>query len=129
MELGNMYDINDDKIVSEQKIITRCIFRGFTISQIANVLHCSNSTVSNRLSDLFKKYHAKNRFEFVLSILGEIIRNNKLIIEEKSSEIIELKVKYDELISILSNIIKYKNNKKNFEYWMNEAKNKLSKIE
>ncbi len=125
MELRNMYESMNEKYKHEHKIITKCIFQGLTIAQIAKKLCCSQSTVSNRMNTLFEKYNAKTRFEFVLGVMGEIVRNNKLILKEHAYEIEDLKSKVDDLTTILTNIIVNKNNKESFEYWINEAQDKL----
>lgn len=124
-----MYDFSKDKHAIEHKLITKCIFQGLTIAQIADKMHCSQSTVSNRMSTLFEKYNAKTRFEFVLGVLGEIIRNNKIVVEQNSCEIEDLKSQLEDLTSILTNIILNMNNKESFEYWIKAAKDKLLKFE
>lgn len=120
-----MKDPVKNKITLEHKIITKCIFQGLTIAQIAHVLHCSRSTVSNRMAALFEKYNAKTKFEFVLGVLGEIVRNNKLNLEESEYKIEDLGQRLEDLTSILKNIILNKNNKESFEYWIKTAKDKI----
>lgn len=120
-----MYESMKEKYKHEHRIITKYIFQGLTIAQIAKKLSCSQSTVSNRMNTLFEKYHARTRFEFVLGVLGEIIRNNKLILREHTYEIEDLKSQLEDLTTILTNIILNKNNKKSFDYWIGEAQDKL----
>lgn len=90
-----------DRINKENAYIAKSILNGLTISQIADNLKCSKSTVSNRLNLLFKKYNAKTRFEFIYRIFGEIISKNKLTIEIKEKEIDSLKEKLSSLTANL----------------------------
>ena len=75
----------------EHRVIAKCIFKGLTIAQIAKKLDCSESTVSNRLNTLFRKYKAKNRFEFVISVFGQIIENQKNVQQKIELENLNLK--------------------------------------
>ena len=58
--------------------ITKMILKGMTIPMIANNLNYSESTVSNRLNDLFKRYSATNRFEFIYNFFSRIIQKYKV---------------------------------------------------
>lgn len=125
MELRNMNEIINEKISKEHKIITKCIFQGLTISQIAKKLDCSQSTVSNRMAVLFAKYNAKTRFEFILGVLGEIVRTNKVTLENNKIQMKEMQKQMDLMYTILKNIILNKNDNEKFEFWIKKAKDKL----
>ena len=47
----------------EYTTIASLVIKGKTISEIAEYMSYSNSTVSNRLNTLFSIYNAKNRVE------------------------------------------------------------------
>lgn len=87
-----------DRIMREHKIIAKCIFKGLTIAQIAQKLNCSESTVSNRLNGLFKKYKAKNRFEFIISVFGQIIENQKNMYNKVCLENLKLRKSIETLL-------------------------------
>ncbi len=74
----------------ERKLIAKCVFQGFTISQIAKKFNYSPSTVSNRLTELFKAYNAHTRHEFIINSFGEIIKNKSMLIKQKDKEIKKL---------------------------------------
>ena len=82
----------------EHRFIAKCIFQGLTIAQIAKKLNCSESTVSNRLNGLFKKYKAKNRFEFIISVFGQIIENQKEMYNQVHTENLKLRKSIENLL-------------------------------
>ncbi len=82
----------------EHRFIAKCIFQGLTIAQIAKKLNCSESTVSNRLNGLFKKYKAKNRFEFIISVFGQIIENQKEMYNKVHTENLKLRKSIENLL-------------------------------
>ncbi len=88
-----------DRIMREHRFIAKCIFKGLTIAQIAKKLNCSESTVSNRLNGLFKKYKAKNRFEFIISVFGQIIENQKTIQQKVELENLKLRKSIENLLN------------------------------
>ena len=98
MELRNKKKNLQDRIMCEHRFIAKCIFQGLTISQIAKRLNCSESTVSNRLNGLFKKYKAKNRFEFIISVFGQIIENQKIIQHKIELENLKLRKSIETLL-------------------------------
>ena len=104
MELRIMRKVFKEKLVEEHKLITKCIFSGLTIAQIANKLNYSQSTVSNRMNSLFEKYNAKTRFEFILSVFGEVLGENKNKIYKREAKIAKLSDEIYQLTSILSAI-------------------------
>ncbi len=87
-----------DRIMREHRFIAKCIFQGLTIAQIAKKLGCSESTVSNRLNSLFKKYKAKNRFEFIISVFGQIIENQKILYNKIEVENLKLRKSIETLL-------------------------------
>lgn len=98
MELRNMNKNFQDRIMCEHRFIAKCIFQGLTIAQIAKKLNCSESTVSNRLNGLFKKYKAKNRFEFIISVFGQIIENQKEMYNKVHTENLKLRKSIENLL-------------------------------
>ena len=58
-----------------------------TIAQIAKKMNYSQSTVANRMNSLFRQYSSKTRMEFVMSVLGEIIQNNKTNLEAQEERL------------------------------------------
>ena len=90
----------------EYQTITKMLLKGSTIAEIAIKLNYSESTVSNRLNELFKKYQAKNRFEFIYNFFSKIIQNYKIKLKLLNKQNKELK----------SNLIKIKNILSDFEF-------------
>lgn len=122
-----MRKVFKDKLVEEHKLITKCIFRGLTIAQIAEKLNYSQSTVSNRMNSLFEKYSAKTRFEFILSVFGEVIGENKNQIYKRDLKISKLCEEISELTTILSSLVENSDDKKRFAFWLKKAKVFLKK--
>ncbi len=91
------------ELLNERKLIAKCIFRGLTIAQIAKVLNYSSSTVSNRMTELFRAYNAKTRNEFIIKAFGEIIENKSMLLEEKNKKIERLSKEIERLKTIISN--------------------------
>ena len=83
--------------------ITKMVLKGMTISKIADNLNYSESTVSNRLNDLFQKYNAKNRFEFIYNFFSKIIQKYKVKLEFTSNENEDLKKNLSEIKKIIIN--------------------------
>lgn len=86
-----------NKHLKEQKIITKCIFKGLKISQIAELLNYSPSTVSNRIKSLFKTYKVKDRIEFILRVFNDVIIKYDTKIEKLTEEIESLKNELEKL--------------------------------
>ena len=122
MELRIMRKVFKEKLVEEHKLITKCIFSGLTIAQIANKLNYSQSTVSNRMNSLFEKYNAKTRFEFILSVFGEVLGENKNKIYKREAKIAKLSDEIYQLTSILSAIIENFDDKKTCNLWIQKGK-------
>ena len=116
---------NEDKLSYEHKVITKCIFEGLTIAQIAMKMNYSQSTVANRLNALFKKYSAKTRIEFVLGVVGEVIDGYKNKLSERNVEITVLKDKLYKTQKALTAFINSVNNKPELEKIAREAKEML----
>ena len=127
MELRIMRKVFKEKLVEEHKLITKCIFSGLTIAQIANKLNYSQSTVSNRLNGLFEKYNAKTRFEFILSVFSEVLGENKNQIYKRDLKISKLNDEVSELTTILSQIVENHEDKKRSTFWLQKAKKYLKK--
>lgn len=85
----------------ERKLIANCVFQGFTITQIARKLNYSPSTVSNRLSELFKAYNASSRCEFVAKSFGQLLKNKSMLLKEKEREIEKLSDRIKHLETLL----------------------------
>ncbi len=122
-----MRKVFKEKLVEEHKLITKCIFSGLTIAQIANKLNYSQSTVSNRMNSLFEKYNAKTRFEFILSVFGEVLGENKNKIYKREAKIAKLSDEIYQLTSILSAIIENFDDKKTCNLWIQKGKKFLKK--
>ena len=105
-----------NKLEAENRFVTKCILKGMTIAQIAQRLDCSTSTVSNRIKKIFKKYNAKNRSEFTLNVLAEIIKKDRNLLQEKESELTRHH-------QILSDIFKLKNNKEQLQEYILHIEN------
>jgi len=71
--------------------ITKMILKGDTIAQIAKSLNYSESTVSNRLSELLARYNAKNRFEFIYNFFSQIIQKYRTKLDFMQAENNKLK--------------------------------------
>ena len=121
-----MKKVYNKKLLEEHKLITKCIFSGLTIAQIAKKLNYSQSTVSNRMNSLFGKYSAKTRFEFILSVFGEVINENKNKILKREAKIEELSSENLQLITVLKSIVE-NFDKKNCAYWIEKGKDLLKK--
>jgi DNA-binding CsgD family transcriptional regulator len=125
MELRIMSKTIYSKFTKEHINIAKYIFKGLTISQIAQKMCCSNSNVSYKMNALFKKYNVKNRFQFVISVFSEIVNSHKNTIDSKNYELAKLEVELEKLKEITQNLIKNKNNKENYSYWEQEAQKQL----
>ena len=112
-------------ILEEQKIITKYIFEGLSSSEIANKLNYSTSTISNRINQLFKKYKVKTRLEFVISLLGEIIKNYKHNLKIAKRENIELEKEKSQLKAIIREIEIHKNDKRKTNIILKKALTEL----
>lgn len=108
------------KITKDHVNIAKYLFKGLTISEIAQKMCCSKSNVSYKMSTLFSKYKVKNRFQFVVSVFSEILDKNKLLIDEKNLELAKLEVKLEKLQKTTQKLIKHENNKENYDYWKQE---------
>lgn len=117
-----MFKKTDGKLSINQSLIVKCIFKGMSIAQIAKQIHCSQSCVSYHIKALYKKYKAKTRSEFILSVFGEIIDNYKSLIDLKNSKITYLLTLNTKLKKILFNLTKDTKNSDTQEYWISEAK-------
>ena len=100
-----------NKVVSENneleyQTIIKMLLKGSTIAEIAVKLNYSESTVSNRLNELFKKYQAKNRFEFIYNFFSKIIQNYKT----------KLKLLNKQNKTLKNSMIKIKNLLSDFEF-------------
>ena len=100
-----------NKVISENneleyQTITKMLLKGSTIAEIAVKLNYSESTVSNRLNELFKKYQAKNRFEFIYNFFSKIIQNYKT----------KLKFLNKENKTLKNNLVKIKNIISTFDF-------------
>jgi len=115
------------KLAFEHKVITKCIFSGLTIAQIAKKLNYSQSTVSNRMNSLFEKYSARTRFEFILSVFSDVINQNKQVNEQFGRKIQQLSEENERLTSVLSNIVKNMDDTKACRFWIKNGKELLSK--
>ena len=127
MELRIMKKVYNKKLMEEHKLITKCIFSGLTIAQIAKKLNYSQSTVSNRMNSLFEKYSAKTRFEFILSVFSEVINENKNKILKRDAKIEKLSDEILQLTIILKSIINNFDDKKNCSFWLKRGKEFLKK--
>ncbi len=122
-----MKKVYNKKLMEEHKLITKCIFNGYTIAQIAKKLNYSQSTVSNRMNSLFEKYSAKTRFEFILSVFGEVVNENKDKILKKDAKIEQLSNEVFQLTTILKSLIHNVDDKKNLTFWLKKGKEFLNK--
>ncbi len=71
-------DIKNKKFLTECKKITYYIFEGYTTHQIAKTLSYSRSTVSARIQYLLNEYKVKNKIQFIVRILGDMLKEHKL---------------------------------------------------
>jgi len=97
-----------NEINSEQKKLTKCIFAGLTIKQIAKQLGCSKSAVSYKMTKLFQIYNTNTRLDFVMAVFGEILNKTKKELKEKDELIKQLNEELDrcKIISFQNEIIK-----------------------
>ena len=125
MELRIMRKNLEQKLSQEHKVITKCIFEGLTIAQIAAKLSYSQSTVANRLNTLFKKYSAKTRIEFILAVVGEVIDGYKTKLFVASDEIDKLKSELHKTKKTLLSLVNSVNNRREYEKNVLKAKELL----
>ena len=119
----------DNKSINQQDDqlqIVKCIFKGMTIPQMANNLHCSKSTISYQINLLYSKYKAKSRNEFILNVFMEIISNYKRMLNEKNERIQLLEKDIEEIKNMLLLLSSNRNNPGVFDYWSQEAKRYIS---
>lgn len=115
-----------EKLDKDQVRIAKFIFKGLTIAQMAKELNCSQSAVSYRMNSLLKKYNSKSRFDFILSVLGEIIDNHKQKLDHEVNCNVFLKMRNRKANEILSGIVNSKPNSEGSIYWLLEAKKYLN---
>lgn len=108
------------KQVDEHTQLAKYIFKGMTVSQIAQTMHCSKSTAMYQINLLYSKYNAKTRNEFFLNVFSEIIDNYKRMLEEKNEKITSLEKNNSEVKSLLKVLFENKNNPGAFNYWTQE---------
>ena len=111
MELRIMKKDYEARLSREYKFITKCIFEGLTIAQIAAKLNYSQSTVANRLNTLFKRHSAKTRIEFIMSVVGQIIDTYKTQIYLSDEKINKLQTDLFKTKKLLSSLINSLSNK------------------
>jgi len=120
-----MKETLNNKLSKQHFCLVKCIFKGMTIPQMAEKICCSQSSVSYHLNQLYTRYKAKNRNEFILTIFGEIIDNYKTTITDKEVKEFFLKKEIEILKKVLKNLIINKKNSELFEYWTLEAQKYL----
>lgn len=117
MELRIMKNSLSNRLEAQNRFVAKCLIKGMTISQIAQRLDCSTSTVSNRIKKILAKYNAKSRGEFILNVLAEIIKKDREKLEIKDdklnkyyqifSQLNELKENKDKLQAYVSRLTKF----------------------
>lgn len=115
----------EQKLPDEQRLIVKCIFKGMTISEIAQKMCCSDSTVSYQINLLYAKYKAKNRSEFMLSVFSGIIDDYKKLLSQKIEENLVFQKESDEIKNILYFIAQNRDNPIALDYWIQETKKYL----
>lgn len=75
----------------DESEIIKFIFKGFSSEQIAGIVKCSRSTVSQRIKVLFKKYCVSNRREFILLLISKLISEKQQIIDSLVKENLKFK--------------------------------------
>ncbi len=61
----------------ENKLLISYIFKGMTNYEIAEKLNYSRSGVAYKVNKLFSDFKAKNRVDFIVQILSEVIKSKK----------------------------------------------------
>lgn len=115
------------KLSDAHKKIMRYLLSGLSRAEIARKMNFSISSVSIKLSELFTEYNAKNKYDFILNIYGEIINDKKCEIKSLNSVIKNTKIEIKNLKTFLKNIIKSENNKNKLSFWINRTKTYLEK--
>ncbi|MBR2069516.1 MAG: hypothetical protein IJ877_07130 [Candidatus Gastranaerophilales bacterium] len=77
----------DINTIYEQKIITRCILKGMTLTQIAQELKCAKSTAGYKTKKLFEEYSSCDRYEFVINVFTKLITKYKNEIAKLQEEL------------------------------------------
>ena len=123
-----MKRVSSKKSLGEYKNIMELVLKGFTISEIANHLNYSTSTVSNRLNVLFEKYRASSRLELVANFFKEKVdlKQNKL--NQSTKKLFVLKQNISDLIRIINQISDNSSDKKELSRWINIGKDYINKI-
>ena len=116
------------KNITETKILTKAIFQGFTIENMANVLNCSKSSVSYKMAKLFKKYQAKNRIDFALKIFSEILDKTKEKLEKEIKKTFYLDKINSEQNTIIVNLIVNRKNENQLNFWLDKAEAFIQKF-
>ena len=122
MGLSIMQDYTDNVTCFDKAFLTKCIFKGMTLSAIAREMNVATSTVSYYVGQLYSGYGVKTRNDFVVKVLGQIIQNYKQVISVKNTKIVELENKTDEILSILKGISTSAKNPIVLDYWISESK-------
>ncbi len=71
----NYENIIDEK--EENKLLISCIFKGMTNTEIAKKLNYSRSGVAYKVNKIFNDFKAKNRIDFIVQVLSEVIKSKK----------------------------------------------------
>lgn len=98
--------MENNKLLTECKNITKLMLEGHTTSAMAKELNYSKSTISSRIKYLFNKYKVKNRTEYIVTIFGEILKEHKNRHKINETNIKRLKAEIKSLKQRLENTVK-----------------------
>ena len=102
--------------------IVKFIFKGLTVTQMANELNCSRSNVSYHIKTLYKKYRATSRSEFILSVFGKILDTHKTTILKLKAENEKYFNENEDLKKLIYNLLLNRKNPENLRFWLSEIK-------
>ena len=70
----------EEKLLTDRELeVLNCIHKGYSNPEISRQLHITISTVKAHTSSIFQKFHAKNRVELLLMLVGEKDIHNEFL--------------------------------------------------
>ena len=70
----------EEKLLTDRELeVLNCIYKGYSNPEISKLLNITISTVKAHTSSIFQKFHAKNRIELLLMLVGEKNISNKFL--------------------------------------------------
>jgi len=115
------------KLTYDHHLIMKYVLSGLSRNEIAKKMNFSTSNVSHKLNELFVRYNAKNKHEFMLNIFSEIISDKKKELKDKDILIKKIETESKNLKMFINNIIDSIKDKDKLLFWINKTKTYLKR--